>query len=161
MYQLITINASVFSIAFLLSWNFLQKGLFSEQDLSRARFNQGIFSFTFSFCVLMLLFFLEEVEQIFDTATSQWIWNVVFLVMDIILLIIIPLAVIKDLCCSTVPRQKRQRKNFIVSALACACFGIIFIVDAFIFKTYIEPKGSFMSSLFNPKGQDKSEMIDE
>ena len=62
MYQLITINASVFSIAFLLSWNFLQKGLFSEQDLSRARFNQGIFSFTFSFCVLMLLFFLEEVE---------------------------------------------------------------------------------------------------
>ena len=84
-----------------------------------------------------------------------------FLVMDIILLIIIPLAVIKDLCCSTVPRKKRQRKNFIVSVLACACFGIIFIVDALIYKTYIEPKGSFMSSLFNPKGQDKSEMIDE
>ena len=149
MYQLISANASVFSVAFLLSWNFLQRGLFSEQDLSTARINQGIFSFTFSFCVLMLLFFLEEVEQIFDAETSKWIWNGVFLVMDIILLAIIPLAVVKDLCCNSVPRQKRQRKNFIVSLFACACFGVIFIIDAFIFKTYIEPKGNFMSSWFS------------
>ena len=84
-----------------------------------------------------------------------------FLVMDIILLVLIPLAVIKDLCCDTVPRQKKQRKNFIVSMLACSCFGIIFLVDAFIYKTYIEPKGSFMSSWFNQKGQEESGIVDE
>ena len=139
------INTSVFSLAFFVSWNFLQRRLFSEQDLSQARVNKFLFSFTFGFCVLMLLFFLEEVRQSFDPQTSLRIWKLSFLVMDFMLLVVIPLALIKDFCCGQAPRKSKRFKNRVVSIFGCACFGIIFIVDVFIFNTYFDKASLFDS----------------
>ena len=68
--------------------------------------------------------------------------------MDLMLLIIIPLAVVKDMCCSKTPGKRKQFKNRVVSIFACACFGVIFLVDAFIFNTYFD-----QSSLFDSQQQ--------
>ena len=115
--------------------------------MSQARVNKFLFSFTFGFCVLMLLFFLEEVQQSFDEQTSLHIWKLSFLVMDFMLLVVIPLAVIKDFCCSNVSRKSKRfkLKNKVVTIFGCLCFSIIFIVDVFIFNTYFDKSALFDS----------------
>lgn len=69
------------------------------------------------------------------------------------LLVIIPLAVIKDFCCSQVPRKSKRFKNRVVSIFGCVCFGIIFIVDVFIFNTYFDK-----AALFDSQSAHKEEM---
>ena len=87
----------------------------------------------------MLLLFLEEVQQSFDLETSMILWKSCFTVVNIILVVIIPLALLRDFICSkTRDVKKRKFKNRMVSGLACCMFATIFLVDAFIFNTYIE-----------------------
>ena len=60
------------------------------------------------------------------------------MVMDVILLVIIPLALLKDLCCQTKTISKKKRiKSKIMTIIACFCFTVVFFVDALIFNTYI------------------------
>ena len=99
--DIILLNGTVFTVGFVASQYFLHRALFAEADLSRARLNSFIFSFLFGFCVMMLLEFMQELNNIFDRETSLNLWKINFLIMDLILLLVIPLALIKDLCCSS------------------------------------------------------------
>ena len=93
------VNVVVFTFSAVLSNSFLSKALFQEQDLSRAWLNKAIFSLTFGWCMVMLTCFLQQVQNTFDIKTSNQLWRVLFLAMDAILLVLIPLALLKDLCC--------------------------------------------------------------
>ncbi len=73
--------------------------------------------------------------------------------MDVILLVIIPLALLKDVCwggdaADDLKKANRQKKsgmaNAGVTAIAICCCCGLFVVDAFIFNTYIK-KGSLGS----------------
>ena len=131
------VNVAVFTVSSLSSNRFLSRALFSEQDLSRAWLNKAVFSVTFGLCMVMLCCFLQQVQNTFDLATARQLWRVLFIVMDVMLLCVIPLALLKDLCCQKSRKKKKHFKSTIVSIFACSCFTIIFLVDALIFNTYI------------------------
>ena len=69
--------------------------------------------------------------------TARHLWRVLFIIMDVILLGVLPLALLKDLCCQKRKKKKSHMKSKILGIFACACFMIIFLVDAFIFNNYI------------------------
>jgi len=85
----------------------------------------------------MLTCFLQQVQNTFDMKTANQLWRVLFVAMDVILLYLIPLALLKDLCCQKRKKQKKRTSSKIVSVLACLCFATIFLVDALIFNTYV------------------------
>jgi len=69
--------------------------------------------------------------------TANQLWKVMFLTMDAVLLGVIPIALLKDLCCQNGQRsKKKRRRNGVASAFACLCFAVIFLIDALIFNTY-------------------------
>ena len=66
-----------------------------------------------------------------------------FLAMDAVLLGIIPIALLKDICCQSRQRgKKKRRSNYVASIFACSCFAIIFLVDALIFNMYFGSSNS-------------------
>ena len=66
--------------------------------------------------------------------------------MDLILLVVIPLALIKDLCFNEnaaaddlkhrAGKSTKKYSNKLCTGLACCCFAGLFLVDAFIFNMY-------------------------
>ena len=144
--DIVLLNGSVFTVGFVSSQYFLHSALFAEADLSKARLNSFIFSFLFGFCVMMLLEFMQEVQNIFDKETSLYLWKVNFWIMDLILLVVIPLALIKDLCFNEnaaaddlkhrAGKSTKKYSNKLCTGLACCCFAGLFLVDAFIFNMY-------------------------
>ena len=94
----------------------------------------------------MLTCFLQLVQNVFDIETTRHLWKVLFLIMDIILLGVIPLALLKDLCCQKTVKKKKRFRSGIVTVFAVFCFGFIFLVDVLIFNTYIGTTGDEKSS---------------
>lgn len=141
MFQIIVLNTGVFISSLVASQTVLQRGLFSDQDLSQAKTNKYIFSLTFACCILMLLLFLQEVQQTFDPVTSQALWKSMFMFMTLLLLVVVPLALIKDFVCSKA-RSNSSKKSHGKSQMLVSCFCLffiaIFLVDALIFDKYIE-----------------------
>jgi len=71
--------------------------------------------------------------------TASKIFRVLFLVMDLMLLVIMPLALLKDLCCTKKTTKKKSYfKSKIVSIIGITCFALIILVDVFIFNAYID-----------------------
>jgi hypothetical protein len=60
--------------------------------------------------------------------------------MDVILLVIIPLALLLDFCCGGDAANRKQGKiaSRVMSLIGCCCFSVLFMIEAFIFNTYME-----------------------
>ena len=155
-YQPILVNLTVFTCSSFLAHRFLSRYLFSEQDLSKARLNKGIFCTTFALCMVMLTCFLQQVQNTFDMATANQIWKILFLLMDINLLLVIPLALLKDLCCQKDQKKKKRVKSKVLSVCACSCFTMIFLVDALIFNTYLGAADSAQNPQHDNSQQDSA-----
>lgn len=135
-------NSLIFIVSFVTSQNFLDRALFQEQDLSHAKLNRYVFSFTFGCCILMLLLFLQEVKGIFDTEISKMLWRAIFMVIECILLGVIPLCMLREFLCRARINnvgQKKLLKNFVVAGCLCLFIFLIFLVDLFIFNSYVHP----------------------
>jgi len=132
----LTINLVLFAASFLGSSTFIDKFLFSEQDVSRARVPKLIFQFTLSACVMIFAFFIEECQQSFDPSTSQTLWKSGFFALDLLLLLFIPLAFIKDLCTSD-NKRKKAKTSRLFTLIICSLFTTILLIDAFIFNHYL------------------------
>ena len=93
-------NIAVFCVAFYASLHFVSKTIESDQDPSQVKLSRYVFSSTFALCILMLILFLQEVWQMFDSDTSMTLWRTLFVVMTIKLLVVIPLALARDFLCA-------------------------------------------------------------
>jgi hypothetical protein len=60
------------------------------------RLSRYIFSATFALSISMLILFLQEVWQTFDTSTAAALWKVTFVATTFMLLVIIPGALMRD-----------------------------------------------------------------
>ena len=87
--------------------------------------------------MIMLTCLLQQARATFDMQTANQLWKVLFLAMDAVLLGVIPIALLKDICCQSRQRGKKKRRgSYVASIFACSCFAIIFLVDALIFNMY-------------------------
>ena len=91
---------------------------------------------TFGLCVVMLLLFLQEVWQAFAVETAHAVWRTIFVVMTLMLLLVIPVALIRDFCFAKhITIKKRGRA---IAFGFCGCLAVFFVIDALILDTYIE-----------------------
>ena len=91
---------------------------------------------TFGLCVVMLLLFLQEVWQAFAVETAHAVWRTIFVVMTLMLLLVIPVALIRDFCFAKhITIKKRGRA---IAFGFCGCLVVFFVIDALILDTYIE-----------------------
>ena len=134
--DILLLNSTIFIVAFFGSQYFINRALFKEEDLSRARLNVYIFSGTFGFCVLMMMEFWQEMQHTFDADTSKQLWRGNFVLMDLILLVVIPLALLLDFCCGG-DAANRKVASRVMTMMGCCCFSVLFMVEAFIFNTYM------------------------
>ena len=103
------LNLSIFLVSFNLSTRFLTSSLFQEQEI-KVKINLWIFSATFGVCILMLTLFLQGVWELHDQQTSYIMWKIMFILMDLDLFLIVPLAIVWDLFVKK--QEENARQNF-------------------------------------------------
>lgn len=108
------LNVSIFLVSFILSTRFLTSSLFREQEI-KVKVNVWIFSATFGVCMLMLSLFLQGVLELHDQQTSYIMWKIMFILMDLDLFLIVPLAIVWDLFVKK--QEENARQNYRNSGL--------------------------------------------
>ena len=114
---LIAINFTVFILSYSFATIFLSYSLFRDQELKHA-LNKNVFSFVFGFCTLLLVMFLEEALSLFTREVSLQVWKTALIGMDLLMLVVIPMAFLYDFCC-TKKRKATHRLFQILSLLIC------------------------------------------
>jgi len=64
-------------------------------------------------------------------------WRIMFIAMDLTLLLVIPLALFKDMCIKRKSKRRKLRQK-ILSIISCFLCSVIFTVAYIIFYNYVE-----------------------
>ena len=88
---------------------------------------------------MIFALFIEECHKSFDPSTSQTLWKLGFFTLDVLLLVVMPIALLREIFASE-SRRKRKKKagHRLLTGVGCCCFLLIFLVDGFIFNTYLK-----------------------
>jgi hypothetical protein len=79
-----------------------------------------------------------------------------FFTLDVLLLVVMPLAFLKEICSSANGRKRKKKAGQkLLTGVGCCCFLLIFFVDGFIFNTYLKaPTISQMTTQLGLQGSD-------